>query len=283
MAEEMKRMRAQMEEDEQVASLMRGLRGQNLSDELFASADTQLRLVEVGLFPLHVAPWLPPSACYGQTIAMRFMCRGQIGLNREKIMNVFRNWKRKENEGKQEGISIWLTPLWLQVDGVEGEDGLPQVYDPETIAAYWGKRPGSVATRIAQLMGVAGGFLSRIAWDIVTKKVQEVGNRILLWFSLLCTWAWREYCHIVTCWGIHQIFEMHLALDSEEKLCFYLYLLQNEVKRAIELREIVTSLGPAYIKLGQALSIRPDILSPSAMTELQKLCDKVNATASLFL
>jgi hypothetical protein len=106
MAEEMKRMRAQMEEDEQVASLMRGLRGQNLSDELFASADTQLRLVEVGLFPLHVAPWLPPSACYGQTIAMRFMCRGQIGLNREKIMNVFRNWKRKENEGKEEGISI---------------------------------------------------------------------------------------------------------------------------------------------------------------------------------
>lgn len=52
-------------------------------------------------------------------------------------------------------------------------------------------------------------------------------------------------------------------------------LFQNEVARAIELREIVTSLGPAYIKLGQALSIRPDILSPSAMTELQKLCDKV--------
>lgn len=38
----------------------------------------------------------------------------------------------------------------------------------------------------------------------------------------------------------------------------------------------MTSLGPAYIKLGQALSIRPDILSPAAMTELQKLCDKVN-------
>jgi aarF domain-containing kinase len=52
-------------------------------------------------------------------------------------------------------------------------------------------------------------------------------------------------------------------------------LLQNEVARAIELRDIVTSLGPAYIKLGQALSIRPDVLSPAAMTELQKLCDKV--------
>lgn len=55
----------------------------------------------------------------------------------------------------------------------------------------------------------------------------------------------------------------------------YCLFLKNEVARAIELREIVTSLGPAYIKLGQALSIRPDILSPSAMTELQKLCDKV--------
>ena len=29
------------------------------------------------------------------------------------------------------------------------------------------------------------------------------------------------------------------------------------------------------MQLGQALSIRPDILSPAAMNELQKLCDKV--------
>ena len=50
---------------------------------------------------------------------------------------------------------------------------------------------------------------------------------------------------------------------------------ENEVKRAIQLRNIMTSLGPAYIKLGQALSIRPDLLSPAAMNELQQLCDKV--------
>lgn len=48
-----------------------------------------------------------------------------------------------------------------------------------------------------------------------------------------------------------------------------------EVKRAGELRDLITSLGPFYIKLGQALSIRPDVLSPRAMVELQKLCDKV--------
>lgn len=57
-------------------------------------------------------------------------------------------------------------------------------------------------------------------------------------------------------------------------------LKNNEVRRAIEIRQIVTSLGPAYIKLGQALSIRPDLLSPPAMKEMQKLCDKVQSQTS---
>ena len=61
-----------------------------------------------------------------------------------------------------------------------------------------------------------------------------------------------------------------LALDAVRGT-----LKENEVKRAIELRDIVTSLGPAYIKIGQALAIRPDLLSPAAMVELQRLCDKV--------
>jgi aarF domain-containing kinase len=42
-----------------------------------------------------------------------------------------------------------------------------------------------------------------------------------------------------------------------------------EVKRAAELRDIITSLGPFPIKIGQALSIRPDVLSPRSMVELQ--------------
>eukprot|EP00741_Cyanophora_paradoxa_P009309 tig00000144_g9017.t1 len=49
----------------------------------------------------------------------------------------------------------------------------------------------------------------------------------------------------------------------------------NEFKRANELREILTKLGPAFIKVGQALSIRPDIVGPFYMEELQKLCDAV--------
>ena len=37
----------------------------------------------------------------------------------------------------------------------------------------------------------------------------------------------------------------------------------------------LTTYCEQFIKLGQALSIRPDILSPRSMVELQKLCDKV--------
>lgn len=44
---EIKRVRAQMEENEELASLMRGLRGQNLKDSLFAEDNVNLRLVEV--------------------------------------------------------------------------------------------------------------------------------------------------------------------------------------------------------------------------------------------
>ena len=46
-SQEIKRVRAQMEENEELAILMRGLRGQNLRDSQFAADDVQLRLVEV--------------------------------------------------------------------------------------------------------------------------------------------------------------------------------------------------------------------------------------------
>ena len=47
MSKEIQRVRKQMEQDEQLATLMRGLRGQNLRDEQFADDNVRLRLVEV--------------------------------------------------------------------------------------------------------------------------------------------------------------------------------------------------------------------------------------------
>jgi len=152
MSQQMKDVRSQMEEDENLKVLMSSLRGQNLSDADFAAEGVEMRLVMMG----------------------------------------------------------------------EDDEGLPLEYDPALIGEYWGRRPVAVFSRMVQLLSIAGGFLGGVGMDFLSGKSKE-----------------------------------------------------NEVKRAIQLRNIMTSLGPAYIKLGQALSIRPDLLSPSAMNELQQLCDKV--------
>ncbi|MEL7037400.1 MAG: AarF/ABC1/UbiB kinase family protein [Cyanobacteria bacterium J06592_8] len=50
---------------------------------------------------------------------------------------------------------------------------------------------------------------------------------------------------------------------------------KNEEKRAIQLRVALTQLGPAFIKVGQALSTRPDLVSPIFLEELTKLQDQL--------
>ncbi len=50
---------------------------------------------------------------------------------------------------------------------------------------------------------------------------------------------------------------------------------QSPVKRASQLRQILTDLGPGTIKIGQALSTRPDLVPQSYMYELTKLQDNL--------
>lgn len=44
-----------------------------------------------------------------------------------------------------------------------------------------------------------------------------------------------------------------------------------------QIRKDLEELGPTFIKLGQILSTRPDLVSPALINELQKLQDKVKA------
>lgn len=50
---------------------------------------------------------------------------------------------------------------------------------------------------------------------------------------------------------------------------------EQQVMFASRLRESLTNLGPVFIKAGQQLSIRPDLIPPAMLKELQKLCDAV--------
>lgn len=49
----------------------------------------------------------------------------------------------------------------------------------------------------------------------------------------------------------------------------------NKFKRAAELRQILTHLGPTFIKVGQALSTRPDLIRKDFLEELVKLQDQL--------
>ena len=50
---------------------------------------------------------------------------------------------------------------------------------------------------------------------------------------------------------------------------------KNQRRRAVKMREILTKLGPAYIKIGQALSTRPDLVPPLYLEELSQLQDQL--------
>ncbi|BAZ52052.1 ABC-1 domain-containing protein [Nostoc sp. NIES-4103] len=52
-------------------------------------------------------------------------------------------------------------------------------------------------------------------------------------------------------------------------------VVKNDRRRAIQLRELLTKLGPAYIKIGQALSTRPDLVPPVYLEELTRLQDQL--------
>ena len=45
--------------------------------------------------------------------------------------------------------------------------------------------------------------------------------------------------------------------------------------RAVQLRDLLTELGPAFIKIGQAMSTRPDLVPPIFLEELSKLQDQI--------
>ena len=49
----------------------------------------------------------------------------------------------------------------------------------------------------------------------------------------------------------------------------------NRQRRAIQLRTILTNLGPTFIKVGQALSTRPDLVRKDFLEELTKLQDQL--------
>lgn len=80
---------------------------------------------------------------------------------------------------------------------------------------------------------------------------------LYIWRSLTIVWYFG-------------LFILHLLFDH-----WYDQTEVNKGKRANELREILTRLGPTFIKVGQALSTRPDLIKRDYLDELIKLQDQL--------
>ena len=44
---------------------------------------------------------------------------------------------------------------------------------------------------------------------------------------------------------------------------------KNSEERAKQIKDIITTQGPAFVKVGQAVAIRPDLLPPAYLLEFQ--------------
>ncbi|RMG11363.1 MAG: AarF/ABC1/UbiB kinase family protein [Cyanobacteria bacterium J055] len=87
-------------------------------------------------------------------------------------------------------------------------------------------------------------YYQRRPWKAIWRTIS------ILWFTIgfLLGFAWDEW------------------IDRAE---------QNKLKRAAQLRELLTKLGPTFIKVGQARSTRPDLIRKDFLEELVKLQDRL--------
>lgn len=98
--------------------------------------------------------------------------------------------------------------------------------------------------------------------------VYDVDQINTFWDSRPHTALWRaaEIASTVVPFALRVLVDRKMGRFSDERHC---------EARAVEFRELLTRLGPTFIKFGQMLSIRPDVLPSTLLYELQKLCDAV--------
>ncbi|WP_066378467.1 MULTISPECIES: AarF/ABC1/UbiB kinase family protein [unclassified Anabaena] len=83
---------------------------------------------------------------------------------------------------------------------------------------------------------------------------------------------WQVWGRLITITWSFAVFVFGLKWDEWQN-----QVEQNREKRATQLRELLTKLGPTFIKVGQALSTRPDLIRKDFLEELIKLQDQLPA------
>jgi hypothetical protein len=123
------------------------------------------------------------------------------------------------------------------------DEDFPLVYNGEALEAFWAQHMNIVMSRVGEVTLSSLPFLFKI-------------------FTLI---------------GKNYLFPVTDVEDAEQRES------TSEEQRllAVQLRELLVSLGPAFVKLGQVLSTRPDFFPGPVLQELQQLCDSVPSFSSV--
>jgi predicted unusual protein kinase regulating ubiquinone biosynthesis (AarF/ABC1/UbiB family) len=107
-----------------------------------------------------------------------------------------------------------------------------------------------------------------VNWQTLTQDNKQYDPDVIARYYRYRPWlAWRRAFSII--WSFAR-FLFSLKWDEWQN-----QVEQNKLKRATQLRELLTRLGPTFIKVGQALSTRPDLVRKDFLEELVKLQDQL--------
>lgn len=161
-------------------------------------------------------------------------------------------------------------------------DYLPSAYDPELVGAYFEARPSMVAVRSAQVAAEAAriGALLLLDQTTGTQRLEWAGDgraeRSVL--QSLHSGPWLGLAGVAGCQYLPRQCQPlldHSTPDTHPTRTPAGQLEANSWKRAGQVRAVIERLGPAYVKVAQALSTRVDLLSPPYLLEIERLQDRV--------
>lgn len=177
----------------------------------------------------------------------RAIARSALGIVRRRPFSSVAATSTVTAVGYANYVEWWRTTQPQQQSASSIETIIPRdQYDGDSIARYWEHRPVTIAKRLLS----------------ICNELLPVAGEYVYSFHLR-PWAVEKLSNADKKGNCQQLDE-----DLEHKQ-------QMERDLSRKLRTALTHLGPTFIKVGQQLSIRPDLISPTVLFELQRLCDAV--------
>jgi hypothetical protein len=154
-------------------------------------------------------------------------------------------------------VSFWVVGTVLQGFNNDNKDNMNHrflwspypdgKYDPVTARAYFDRRPLQVLTRAMEIGLASLQFGTKVAFDTMMQNKTSTTDPTIL--------------------NNKDNYESIAAAAAASN--------KNDFERGRELTKLLTQLGPTFIKVGQSLSIRTDLLSPGYIRGLATLQDQV--------